>query len=90
MKKLIRHIILWAFKDYITGIGLDHHIRSNSWAVFSLGSEHVEYVVFLELNDKDISDIRKILQPFQNINININKNPFIDKKLILQEALLNN
>ena len=85
MKKLIRKIFVWAFRDYITGIGLDHHMNSKSWAVFSLGSENVDYVAFLQLNDEDIYYIRKILAPFSDKSINIDKNPFINKELFFRE-----
>lgn len=84
MKKLIRRLILWAFKDYITGIGLDHHIHSNSWAVLSLTNGKEDYVTFLELDDPDIRAIQRFLHQFPTKQVNIDRNPHIAKEFFFR------
>ena len=81
MKKLIRRLILWAFKDYITGIGLDHHLTSNSWVVFNISDSKQDYVTFLELRDPDIRAIQHFLSQFSTKQVNIDRNPTIKKEI---------
>ena len=83
IQRLIRRIWLWAFKDQITGIGLDHHIHSNSWAVLSIQNKDQDYVTFIELNDPDIRAVQQFLKQFDSANINIDRNPHINKELFL-------
>ena len=82
-QRLIRKIFIWAFKDSVIGIGLDHHIYSNSWAVLSLTDGKKDYVTFLELNDPDIISIQRFLSQFSTKQKNIDRNPYIDKRVFL-------
>ena len=79
IKYLLRKLWLWAFKDQINGIGLDHHIHSNSWVVLSLTEEKQDYVTFLELKDPDIKVIQHFLSQFKAKQVNIDRNPYIRK-----------
>ena len=82
-QRLIRRIVLEALKESVIGIGLDHHIHSNSWAVLSLTDGKKDYVTFLELNDPDIISIQKFLSQFRTKQKNIDRNPYIDKRVFL-------
>lgn len=50
-------------------VSVDHHQRSNSWAVISLQGQKADYIKFIDLGQRDIQTIQEFLRQFDRIKI---------------------
>lgn len=73
MKKLVKKIIRWAFKEEIdnfiseyASVSVDVHHKSRSWAVINLeGKNGSVYLKFIDLGHSDLITIQRFLEQFQ-------------------------
>lgn len=89
IKGKIKELILWALSDSIQSIGVDQHIKTNSWAVFNVRGEKTDYVMFASLKDKDVKELQKIVSEFSKKKTMSFVNfdpvyPFLDRDIILK------
>lgn len=93
LKNKVKNLILWALSDSIQSIGIDHHLRTYSWAVFNIQGEKTDYVMFASLKDEDIKELQRIVSEFSKSKTDrafINLDPvygFSRKRVILNQQL---
>lgn len=62
-----------------TDIGVDVHMKSNSWAVICINGKQ-EYVKFFEIpTEEDARQLRVILKDFERANLIVDSNPMFSQ-----------
>lgn len=78
IKQIIRFIVLWAFKEYITSIGIDYHINSPSWCVINIKGNLEDRVAFIQLKHNitvnEINTLIKYINQYSYVNVDCNRN----------------
>lgn len=78
IRRLLKQLVLWVFKEEIISIGLDTHINSPSWCVINIKGEKEDKVTFIQLSPnltiKEIRSLISIIKEFSYINVDCNPN----------------
>lgn len=65
-------------------VSVDVHHRSGSWAVVSLQGGKIDYIKFIDLDQRSIREISAFLRQFDRQNVKIDANPF-DRQMLDKE-----
>lgn len=65
-------------------VSVDVHRRSGSWAVVSLRGQKMDYIKFVDLDQRSLKEISHFLRQFDRQNVKIDANPF-DRQMLNEE-----